>query len=120
MARRWSASRDTAALVALVRSVARLEIEEGFATAQLIDAPEVLAENRFLAARDGVRAELIDPARGGRVSVATLVDELLEACEPHAHALGCARELAGIRRLLTSSGADRQLDAARGAGRLPG
>ncbi|MBA2764501.1 MAG: YbdK family carboxylate-amine ligase, partial [Thermoleophilaceae bacterium] len=111
---------DTAALVALVRSVARLEIEDGFATAQLIGAPEVLAENRFLAARDGVRAELIDPARGGRVPVATLVDELIEACEPHAVELGCSRELTGVRRLVTSSGADRQLEAARGTGRLPG
>src|ERR1700730_10056373 len=50
---------ETAALVALVQSIARLELEEGYASEDIICADEVLAENRFLAARDGVDAHLI-------------------------------------------------------------
>ena len=55
--------RDTAALVALVQCLVRLEAREGMAEEALLDAPEVLDENRFLAARDGMDAQLLDPAR---------------------------------------------------------
>ena len=58
---------DSAGLVALVQSLVRLEVEEGFAAADLVGAPEVLDENRFLAARDGIEAELIVPAAGRRI-----------------------------------------------------
>src|SRR5206468_7317568 len=51
---------DTAALAALVQSIARLELEEGFASPALLDAPEAIAENRFLAARDGMQARLLN------------------------------------------------------------
>jgi len=57
----------TGALVALVQAIARLELEEGYNSQGLIDAPEVLAENRFLAARDGMEARLIDPVLECRV-----------------------------------------------------
>ena len=49
------------ALVALVQSLARLELVDGHADAALVHAPEVLDENRFLAARDGVDAALRRP-----------------------------------------------------------
>ena len=52
----------TAALVALVQSLARLELEEGYAPEALVGAEEMLDENRFLAARDGIEADLLDPA----------------------------------------------------------
>jgi carboxylate-amine ligase len=52
---------ETASLVALAQSIARLELEEEYASEALISSEEVLAENRFLAARDGVDARLIDP-----------------------------------------------------------
>ena len=48
---------DTAALAALVQSIVRLEIEEGAHTYDDGIPPEVLNENRFLAARDGMEAE---------------------------------------------------------------
>ena len=54
---------DTAALVALVQSVARLELEEGYVSGTIVAAEEVLAENRFIAARDGMDAQLIDTTR---------------------------------------------------------
>ena len=50
---------DTAAIAALVQSIVRLEVEEGAKTYDLGIPPEVLNENRFLAARDGIDAELI-------------------------------------------------------------
>jgi carboxylate-amine ligase len=67
----------TAALVAFVQSLARLEHEEGYAADELLCAPEVLDENRFIAARDGAEAELIDPVRERRVPVAQLLEEAI-------------------------------------------
>ncbi|MBI5105018.1 MAG: YbdK family carboxylate-amine ligase [Solirubrobacterales bacterium] len=91
--------RDAASLVALVQAVARLELEEGYASEALVAAQEVLEENRFLAARDGAAAELIDPVGGRRLPVRRLVAELVAAARPHAEALGCAEELEGAARL---------------------
>lgn len=45
---------ETAALAALVQSVAHLELEEGYYIEPQAERPEVLAENRFIAARDGM------------------------------------------------------------------
>ena len=97
-----------AALAALVQCLVRLEATEGFAPAHLIHAQEVLEENRFLAARDGVDASLVDPARERRVPVRDLVEPLLEACTPHAAELGCQAELGLVRLLLDEGGAQRQ------------
>jgi len=96
---------DTAALVALVQSVARLELRDGFVDPRALDADEVLAENRFVAARDGRRASFIDPITATRRPLDDWLDELLAAARPHAAALGCAEELAGIDRLRTCGGA---------------
>ena len=52
----------TEALAALTQWLVRLEALEPQAPKALVDAPELLEENRFRAARDGVRAELLDPA----------------------------------------------------------
>jgi glutamate---cysteine ligase / carboxylate-amine ligase len=97
-----------AALAALVQCLVRLEATEGFAPAHLIHAQEVLEENRFLAARDGVEASLVDPARERRVPVRELVEPLLDACAPHAAELGCQAELGLVRLLLDEGGAERQ------------
>jgi len=111
---------ETAALAALVQCVARLEITEGYAPDRLVSEQEVLDENRFLAARDGMEAELIDPVAECRVPVRDQLDELLEACSPHALALGCERELEPVCALAEKTGAQRQLDLARRGDRLPG
>jgi len=110
---------DTAALVALVQCLVRLESLEGYVASALVEAPEVLDENRFLAARDGTAAELIDPVVARRRPVADWVDELLAACAPHAAALGCVAELAGVAALLAVPGAARQRASASGPGGLP-
>ena len=69
---------------------------------------EVLAENRFLAARDGMDARLIDPAARYLIPVREILDSLLADCRPHALALGCAGALDRVPRLAAANGADRQ------------
>ena len=111
---------ETAALAALVQSIARLEVEEDYASPSLLAAPEALAENRFIAARDGMDARLIDPDAEDRVPVDEQLIALLEACEPHARALGCEDQLACVPSISERTGAERQLAVAREANRLPG
>jgi carboxylate-amine ligase len=111
---------DTAALLALVQSLARLELEEGFACEALIDAPELLDENRFLAVREGVDAHLIDPERASMVPLRQHLADLLALCYPHAAELGCAGELADVSDLARCGGASRQRELARESGSLPG
>jgi carboxylate-amine ligase len=98
----------TAALVALVQSLVRLELVDGHADAALVHAPEVLDENRFLAARDGVEAKLVDPVRGEAVAVDDIVAELMVSCAAHATELGCAEELKHVASLLVHPGPERQ------------
>jgi carboxylate-amine ligase len=100
--------RDTAALVALVQCLVRIEALQGMAEPELTHAPEVLDENRFLAARDGIRAELLDPHRARRVPAAGRLATLVDACWPHARALDCQRELRLLAHLAGDPGAVRQ------------
>jgi glutamate---cysteine ligase / carboxylate-amine ligase len=104
---------DTAALAALVQSIARLEIEDGYLSPAQLDAVEALDENRFLAARDGVAAKLIDVDAERRIPVADQLEALLAACAPHARALGCAAELEHVQTLAAEPGARRQVAIAR-------
>jgi glutamate---cysteine ligase / carboxylate-amine ligase len=108
---------DTAAIAALVQCLVRLEAEREPVAEEPV---EVLAENRFIAARDGMEARLVDPAVGGRRSVRERLDELLEACEPHARALGCLAELSLVARLAEAPGAVRQRELAERTGDLEG
>ena len=112
--------RDVAALAALVQALVRLEAEEGYADDELVDAAEVLEENRFLAARDGMTARLVDPARRRRVAVMEQLDALTDAARPHAALLGADRELALVAELAAAPGAERQRTLARRPEGLPG
>jgi carboxylate-amine ligase len=103
-----SSVEHAAALTALVQCLVRLEATEGYAPAHLIHAQEVLDENRFLAARDGCDAALIDPARETRVPVRELIEPMLDACAPHARELRCEAELGLVRLLVDEGGAERQ------------
>ena len=98
--------RDTAALAALVQCLVRLEALDGFAEPE--DTPEAMAENRFLAARDGIDAQLLDVCRGRKVPAAGRLATLVDACWPHARALRCERELALLAHLAGDPGAVRQ------------
>src|SRR5918994_1557037 len=69
-------------------------------------------ENKWLAARYGLEAPVMDLATGrrNRVPVAQLIPRRLRDLEPHARELGAERELEGIRSILRrGNGSDRQL-----------
>ncbi|HEX2102605.1 MAG TPA: YbdK family carboxylate-amine ligase [Solirubrobacteraceae bacterium] len=107
---------ETAGLVALVQAAARLELEDGFAPPDVAGTDVVLAENRFLAARDGIEAELLDPEAGRTVPVRDALARVLDAARPHAAALGCRDELELVAALAADPGFARQLDIAAGEG----
>jgi glutamate---cysteine ligase / carboxylate-amine ligase len=101
----------TVALAALVVSLVKLLAEEhqaGVAAPQ--PAWEMLDENRWLAARHGLDAELYDVEAGGLVGVRDLAARLLDRVRPHAAELECLEQLGGIEDLLSAgNGASRQL-----------
>jgi glutamate---cysteine ligase / carboxylate-amine ligase len=111
---------DSAALTALIQCLIHLEATEGSGADPAIDLPEVLAENRFLAARDGADASLIDARMGRRTPVPDALEAILDLCAAHAEDLGCAEELRWTRNLAATPRPVRQLDLARGPDKLPG
>jgi carboxylate-amine ligase len=100
----------TVALSAFVISLVKLLVEDFQHGGSAQEEPwEVLDENRWLAARHGLEAELVDHASSHRTGVRELTDRLLKQLTPHAQELGCERELAGITDLLRAgNGAARQ------------
>ena len=111
--------RDAAALAALVQCLVQREAF-GPDRPELATPPEVLDENRFLAARDGMAAELIDPASDGCVPVVERLEELVAACTPYARRLGCLRELELAPGLAEAPGAARQRELGHGPDGLEG
>jgi carboxylate-amine ligase len=72
----------------------------------------LVTENKWLAARHGLDAPVMDLATGrrNRVPIAQLVRRTLREIEPHARELGSERELEGISAILgRGNGADEQL-----------
>jgi glutamate---cysteine ligase / carboxylate-amine ligase len=70
------------------------------------------SENKWLAARYGLEAPVMDLATGrrNRLPVATLIRRTLRDLEPHARELGCERELGGIGEIVRrGNSAQRQL-----------
>jgi glutamate---cysteine ligase / carboxylate-amine ligase len=99
---------EVAAIAALIQVLVRLEATERLASEALLSAPEVLAENRFLASRDGMRAELIDPSLGERMPAERALAEAISAGLPHARDVGCGYELGSATDLGRFPGAERQ------------
>jgi carboxylate-amine ligase len=100
----------TIALSAFVVSLVKLLTEEFGTGAPAPDPPwELLDENRWLAARHGLEAELIDELSSQRHGVRELTASLLARLAPHAQELGCEAELGGIEDVLRrGNGALRQ------------
>jgi carboxylate-amine ligase len=72
----------------------------------------LVAENKWLAARYGLDAELMDLCNGSRerITVRNLVRRRLPQLEPHARELGCWDALQGVERIIADgTGAARQL-----------
>jgi carboxylate-amine ligase len=100
---------DVAAIAALVQSLASLELERRDAPGPRARTVELMEENRFLAARDGMAALMIDVHSGERIPAIVQLDRILSACRSHARRLRCEREIAAVHRLVARNGAVRQL-----------
>jgi glutamate---cysteine ligase / carboxylate-amine ligase len=109
---------DVATLAAAVQCLVRRHAESVPVRAP---EPEILAENRFLAARDGMRAMLIDGFALRPRPAGAVLGELLAACRPVAAALGCAAELGAANMLAADPGDQRQrrIAAREGVGEVP-
>jgi len=94
---------DVGALAAFVQCLVRWRAH---VPRRAATRPEVLAENRFLAARDGMRAEFIDGPGDG--SAYDMLAHRLDACRPYADELNCRRELGHVAALAADPGHDRQ------------
>lgn len=99
---------EAAVIAAFVQALVRMEATEGYAADRLVDSQEVLEENRFLAARDGMDARLVDVRAEERVAARDQLAEVLAAVASHADDLGCRTELAELPALAASTGAARQ------------
>jgi carboxylate-amine ligase len=103
---------DAVALTALVRCMVRAHAEGAPQAA----SDEVLAENRFRAARDGMRATFV-AAGGNRLQPAReLLRRRLDDLAPVADELRCTPELILVHGLAAGTGAERQRAQAREAG----
>ena len=72
----------------------------------------MLEENRFLAARDGIEADLLDPEAELRRPARAQLRRLLDAVRPHADALGCRDDLERVIGLALAPAFQQQIDAA--------
>src|SRR4029077_4113025 len=87
----------TIALSAFVISLVKLLAEEFREGSQAPDPPwEILDENRWLAARHGLEAKLVEYSTATLIGVRELTESLLERLAPHASELRCEHELEGI------------------------
>jgi glutamate---cysteine ligase / carboxylate-amine ligase len=104
---------DAVAIAAYCQALVKLLCERYDAGEEIPSYHRILTtENKWLAARYGLEAPVMDLATGRRirVPVAKLVRRTLRALEPHARELGSERELEGISALLArGNSADRQL-----------
>ena len=104
---------DTTALAAYVQGLVKYYSDRYDAQEDLSSFHRILTtENKWLAARYGLEAPVMDllTGRRNRVPVAQLIRRTLREIEPHARELGSDRELEGIRDILSrGNGADRQL-----------
>ncbi|MEO7197716.1 MAG: YbdK family carboxylate-amine ligase [Solirubrobacterales bacterium] len=103
---------NTAAFAALTVSLARrfaIAFEDG---EPMIEQPwELIDDNKVRAAIHGMDGELVDFVRGRPVPAREMAEGLIEELEPHAAALGCSDELAGVGHILEQgTGARRQLN----------
>ena len=104
---------DVVSIAAYVQALVKYYSEQFDEGKELPSFHRILTtENKWLAARYGLEAPLMDlwTGRRNRVPVTNLVRRMLRELEPHARELGSERELEGVRELLAKgSGADRQL-----------
>jgi len=104
---------DAVAIAAFCQALVKLYSERYDEGREIPTYHRILtSENKWLAARYGLEAPVMDLATGrrNRVPVAQLVRRALRDVEPHARELGCERELEGVPEILgRGNGAEHQL-----------
>jgi carboxylate-amine ligase len=104
---------DVIAVTALCQALVKHYAERYDAGEEMPSYHRILTtENKWLAARYGIEAPVMDLATGrrNRVPVAQLIRRSVKLAEPHARELGSEAELAGIEEIIRrGNGADRQL-----------
>jgi carboxylate-amine ligase len=104
---------DAVAIAAYCQALVKLYSESYDAGKEIPSYHRILtSENKWLAARYGLEAPVMDLATGrrNRVPVAQIIRRTLRELEPHAQELGSEHELEGVRELLTrGNSAERQL-----------
>jgi carboxylate-amine ligase len=104
---------DVIAITAYCQALVKLYAEQVEAGEEIPSFHRILtSENKWLAARYGLSAPVMDllTGRRNRVPAATLVRRTLRDVEPHARELGSEEELAAVEEILRrGNGADRQL-----------
>jgi carboxylate-amine ligase len=112
---------SVAALVALIQSlVATLANRYERDGALDLQPVTLVAENKWLAARYGLEADLVDLSRDEQRPARDAVRELTQLAEPAARRLGCTEELGLLETLLErGDGASEQREAYESAGGSP-
>jgi len=104
---------DVVAITAYYQSLVKMLSEHVEATGTAPSFHRILTtENKWLAARHGLQAPVMDLVTGrrNRVPIAQLIRRTLRDLEPHARELGCERELQGVAEILArGNGAESQL-----------
>jgi carboxylate-amine ligase len=104
---------DVVAITAFFQALVKMYCEQYESGREIPSWHRMLTtENKWLAARYGLEAPVMDLATGrrNRVPVAQLIRRTLRDLEPHARELGSETELEGVREILArGNGADRQL-----------
>ena len=104
---------DAAAIAAYCQALVKQLCERYEAGEQIPSYHRILtSENKWLAARYGLEAPVMDLGSGrrNRIPIARQIRSTLADLEPHARELGSERELEGILEILArGSSADRQL-----------
>jgi carboxylate-amine ligase len=104
---------DAVALTAYCQALVKHFCEQYEAGDEIPSYHRILTtENKWLAARYGLEAPIMDLTTGrrNRIPVAQMIRRTLRALEPHAKELGSERELDGVRDILArGNGSDRQL-----------
>jgi carboxylate-amine ligase len=104
---------DVVAITALCQALVKHYSERFDAGDEIPSYHRILTtENKWLAARYGLDAPVMDLAAGrrNRVPVAQVIRRTLRLVQPHAHELGSADALSGVEEILRrGNGADRQL-----------
>jgi carboxylate-amine ligase len=104
---------DVVAITALCQALVKHYSERYDAGEEIPSFHRILTtENKWLAARYGLEAPVMDLVTGrrNRIPIAQMIRRTLKVVQPHAGELGSERELAGIEDILSrGNGADRQL-----------